>query len=161
MVSVTSRNGPIRNSVLPNHLSDLANTIGLESRWEREISIVGLHLECLWAIDFSFFSTISSSRYYLKERAFHGTLVQDEEAEVRWRWDSIVTVFTILLLLISCVAHIQREQTMGTDCQPLTETSCWRTHQTGLWIKLYTHYHANSSHSPPPSGFWGLLQHWR
>ncbi|XP_064404349.1 rap guanine nucleotide exchange factor 6-like isoform X2 [Halichondria panicea] len=51
MVTVDSRNGPIRNSVLPNHLTDLANYIGL------------------------------GSRYYLKERAFHGTLVQDEEAE--------------------------------------------------------------------------------
>ena len=32
MVTVQSRNGPIRNSVLPNHMSDLANFIGLESR---------------------------------------------------------------------------------------------------------------------------------
>lgn len=32
MVTVQSRNGPIRNSVLPNHLTDLANFIGLESR---------------------------------------------------------------------------------------------------------------------------------
>ena len=32
MVTVTSRNGPIRNSVLPNHMSDLANFIGIESR---------------------------------------------------------------------------------------------------------------------------------
>ena len=32
MVMVQSRNGPIRNSVLPNHLTDLANFIGLESR---------------------------------------------------------------------------------------------------------------------------------
>ena len=33
MVTVQSRNGPIRNSVLPNHLTDLANFIGLESRY--------------------------------------------------------------------------------------------------------------------------------
>lgn len=51
MVTVQSRNGPIRNSVLPNHMTDLANYIGLECR------------------------------YYLKERAFHGTLVQDDEAD--------------------------------------------------------------------------------
>ncbi|XP_019851253.1 PREDICTED: rap guanine nucleotide exchange factor 6-like isoform X2 [Amphimedon queenslandica] len=51
MVTVQSRSGPIKNSVLPGHLTDLANFIGL------------------------------GSRYYLKERAYHGTLVQDEEAE--------------------------------------------------------------------------------
>ena len=55
MVTVQSRNGPIRNSVLPNHMTDLANYIGLECR------------------------------YYLKERAFHGTLVQDDEADVSGR----------------------------------------------------------------------------
>ena len=32
LVTVQSRNGPIRNSVLPNHLTDLANYIQLESR---------------------------------------------------------------------------------------------------------------------------------
>ena len=34
MVTVQSRNGPIRNSVLPNHMSDLSNFIGLESRYD-------------------------------------------------------------------------------------------------------------------------------
>jgi hypothetical protein len=66
MVTVQSRNGPIRNSVLPNHMSDLANFIGLESR------------------------------YYLKERQFHGTLVQDEEAEHIFReskqWESLLNL---------------------------------------------------------------------
>lgn len=66
MVSVTSRNGPIRNSVLPNHLADLANFLALESR------------------------------YYLKARAFHGTLVQDEEAEQIFResrqWEAITNL---------------------------------------------------------------------
>lgn len=33
MVTVDSRNGPIRNSVLPNHMTDLANFIGLGSRY--------------------------------------------------------------------------------------------------------------------------------
>jgi hypothetical protein len=51
MVTVQIRGGPIKNSVLPGHLTDLANFIGLESR------------------------------YYLKERAYHGTLVQDDEAD--------------------------------------------------------------------------------
>jgi hypothetical protein len=66
MVTVQSRNGPIRNSVLPNHMSDLANFIGLESR------------------------------YYLKERQFHGTLVQDEEADHIFReskqWESLLNL---------------------------------------------------------------------
>eukprot|EP00731_Ephydatia_muelleri_P032145 Em0023g652a len=66
MVTVQSRNGPIRNSVLPNHLTDLANFIGLESR------------------------------YYLKERAFHGTLVQEEEAEAIFKnsklWESVLSL---------------------------------------------------------------------
>jgi hypothetical protein len=67
MVTVQSRNGPIRNSVLPNHMSDLANFIGLESR------------------------------YYLKERQFHGTLVQDEEADVR-TYHSLLQSFTLYIL---------------------------------------------------------------
>lgn len=66
MVTVQSRSGPIRNSVLPGHLTDLANVIGLESR------------------------------YYLKERAYHGTLVQDEEAErivkESRQWESILNL---------------------------------------------------------------------
>ena len=66
MVTVQSRNGPIRNSVLPNHLTDLANFIGLESR------------------------------YYLKERAFHGTLVQEEEAEAIFKdsklWENVLSL---------------------------------------------------------------------
>lgn len=66
LVTVQSRNGPIRNSVLPNHLTDLANYIQLESR------------------------------YYLKERAFHGTLVHDEEAEKIFKeskqWENLLNL---------------------------------------------------------------------
>lgn len=80
MVTITSRNGPIRNSVLPNHMSDLANFIGIESRYVigREGGREGGSslLSCL------LFVLLLLCRYYLKERAFHGTLVQDEEAEV-------------------------------------------------------------------------------
>ncbi len=41
MVTVVSRNGPIRNSVLPNHMTDLANYIGLGSRY----AVIDLILE--------------------------------------------------------------------------------------------------------------------
>jgi len=32
-VTVQSQNSPIRNSRLPNNMTDLANFIGLKSRW--------------------------------------------------------------------------------------------------------------------------------
>ena len=82
MVTVQSRSGPIRNSVLPGHLTDLANVIGLESR----LVII---------INNSIFIYLPY-RYYLKERAYHGTLVQDEEAErivkESRQWESILNL---------------------------------------------------------------------
>ena len=46
MVTVQSRNGPIRNSVLPNHMTDLANFIGLESRY----SVHVLANDCVFVV---------------------------------------------------------------------------------------------------------------
>lgn len=102
MVTVTSRNGPIRNSVLPSHLTDLANFIGLESRCFSLLLLYMythqfLYFSCVFCfllhshfvtlflhiiIILLFLSPCILLRYYLKERAFHGTLVQDDEAEV-------------------------------------------------------------------------------
>ena len=76
LVTVAGREGPVRNSVLPEHLADLHNFIGLNSRY---YIVTPSHIFKHTIV------TLCVHRYYLKKRDTLATLIQEEVQQVRAR----------------------------------------------------------------------------
>lgn len=97
------------------------------------------------------FDDLSLIRYYLKERAFHGTLVQEEEAEVRVlkatpQADNLFDVCVCGVTLILLAGNLQEQQAVGERVELISQTSGRRTHETckgtgdTFWPKSNVYY---------------------